>query len=103
MPIYTEQTNGKTTYTVVATTRINGKQVYKKRRNVTSIAAAKRIELDLRLSLARIKEQPEMCTWTEWSEKCYRQGIRNLFTYSQIRKSKRNPITDNLKQTTISK
>ncbi len=70
MPIYTEQTNGKTTYTVVATTRINGKQVYKKRRNVTSIAAAKRIELDLKLSLARIKEQPEMCTWTEWSEKC---------------------------------
>ncbi|MCB9093505.1 MAG: site-specific integrase [Halobacteriovoraceae bacterium] len=70
MPIYTEQKNGKTTYTVVATSRINGKQVNKKKRNVTSIAAAKRIELDLKLALTRLKEEPQMCTWIEWSEKC---------------------------------
>lgn len=70
MPIYTEQKNEKTTYTVVATSRINGKQVNRKRRNINSISAAKRIELDLRLSLARLKEQPEMCTWIEWSKRC---------------------------------
>lgn len=73
MPIYTEAKDGKTTYTVVATLSINGKQANKKRRNVTSIAAAKRIEAELRLELYRLKEKPFMCSWNEWSAKCIKR------------------------------
>lgn len=70
MPIYTEVKNGKTTYTVVATARIRGKQVNKKKRNIASIVAAKRVETDLRVQLARIKGEPVMYTLAEWTEKC---------------------------------
>lgn len=73
MPIYTEIKNGKTTYMVVATARIHGKQVYKKKRSITSIALARRVEMDFKVHLARLKEQPLMCTWTDWSEKCLKR------------------------------
>jgi integrase len=83
MPIYTEVKDGKTTYTVVATARIHGKQVNKKRRSITSIAAAKRIEIDFKVHLARLKEQPLMCTWSVWSEKCLKR-MRLQFTESTV-------------------
>lgn len=70
MPIYTETRNGKTFYTVVACAQINGKQVNKKRRSITSIAAAKKIEISLLVDLRRMKDSPEMCTWIIWSNKC---------------------------------
>lgn len=83
MPIYTEVKDGKTTYTVVATARIHGKQVNKKRRSITSIAAAKRVEIDFKVHLARLKEQPLMCTWAVWSEKCLKR-MRLQFTESTV-------------------
>lgn len=83
MPIYTETKKCKTTYTVVATARINGKQVNKKKRNVTSIAAAKRVEIDLRVALSRMKDDPYMCTLNEWSEKCLKR-MRLQFKASTV-------------------
>ncbi len=83
MPIYTEIKNGKTTYTVLATARINGKQVNKKKRSISSIAAAKRLEMDFKIQLARLKEQPLMCTWITWSEKCLKR-MRLQFKESTV-------------------
>lgn len=83
MPIYTEIKNGKTTYMVVATARIHGKQVNKKKRSITSIAAAKRVEMDFKVHLARLKEQPLMCTWAVWSEKCLKR-MRLQFKQSTV-------------------
>jgi len=71
MPIYTETKDGKTTYMVVATTQINGKQHYKKRRNISSMAQAKRIEVDLRLMLRDLKSNPIRYTWNEWTKVCF--------------------------------
>ncbi len=73
MSIYTETKNGKTFYTVLVTTRINGKQVNKKKRNLTSIAAAKRVEIQLQCDLKRMREEPDMCTWLAWSEICLKR------------------------------
>lgn len=70
MPIYPEVKNGKTTYTVVASTRINGIQINRKRRNLTSIALAKRCEVDLRLELRLLKDRPNRFLWSEWSSIC---------------------------------
>lgn len=83
MPVYTEIKNGKTTYTAIATARINGKQVNRKKRNITSMAAAKRIEIDLKVALVRKKEQPLMCTWLDWSEKCLKR-MRLQFKESTV-------------------
>ncbi|MBY0414041.1 MAG: site-specific integrase [Bdellovibrionales bacterium] len=71
MPIYTETKDGKTTYMVVATAQINGKQHYKKRRNISSMAHAKRIEVDLRLLLRDLKNNPIRFTWNEWIKVCF--------------------------------
>ncbi|MAZ48955.1 MAG: hypothetical protein CME65_10345 [Halobacteriovoraceae bacterium] len=73
MPIYKETKNGKTTYTVLATQRINGKQVNRKRRNVTSLAHAKRLEIDLKVQLRQLKELPHKYTLKEWSEVCIKK------------------------------
>lgn len=70
MPIYPEIKDGKTTYTVVASTRINGKQVNRKRRNLTSIALAKRVEVDLRIELRQFKERPNRYKWSVWTKIC---------------------------------
>lgn len=70
MPIYQQKKNGKMTYMVVATTKINGKQFYKKRRGINSIARAKRIEIELRLFLEQLKQNPERYTFRTWSQKC---------------------------------
>lgn len=70
MPIYTEIKNGKTTYTVVATAQINGKQVNRKRRSIPSMAMAKRIEVDLRIELRQLKENPNRYTWNQWVNVC---------------------------------
>jgi len=70
MGIYTVKKDGKTTYTVLVTSRINGKQVNKKRRSITSIAAAKRVEIELQVELHRRKETPDLCTWEVWSNQC---------------------------------
>ena len=83
MPIYSETKNGKTTYTVVATARIHGKQVNKKRRSIPSIAAAKRVEIDFKVHLTRLKEKPLMCTWAVWSEKCLKR-MRLQFKESTV-------------------
>lgn len=73
MPIYQEMSKGKTTYTVVATAQINGKQVNRKRRNISSMAMAKRIEFDLKLELKQIKECPQRVTWNQWSNECVKR------------------------------
>lgn len=73
MPIYEETKNGKTTYTVLATQRINGKQVNRKRRNITSLARAKRIEVDLKVELRQLKEIPHRYTLNEWSKICIKK------------------------------
>ncbi|MFA5582614.1 MAG: tyrosine-type recombinase/integrase [Bacteriovoracaceae bacterium] len=70
MPIHSNVVDGRTVYTVLVTTRINGKQVNRKRRNISSIAHAKRIELELKMELVRRKEQPYLCTWLEWQKRC---------------------------------
>lgn len=70
MPIYQETKNGQTLYMVVATASINGKQVNRKKRNVTSLVAAKRIEVDLRLELKLLKERPNRRKWHDWSNIC---------------------------------
>ena len=70
MPIYQQTKHGKTTYMVVATTKINGKQFYKKRRGITSIARAKRVEIELRLILEQLRQNPEKYTFRTWSEYC---------------------------------
>lgn len=71
MPIYKEEKNGKTLYTVVASTRIKGVQVNRKRRNITSLAHAKRIEVDLRIELFKFKERPTRYKWNEWTAICF--------------------------------
>lgn len=73
MPIYKQIKNGKTTYTVLATQRINGKQVNRKRRNITSIAQAKRIEVDLKVELRQLKETPHRYTLNDWSKICIKK------------------------------
>ncbi len=83
MPIYHELKNGKTTYTVVATAKMNGKQVNRKRRNISSLAQAKRIEIDLRLDLRQLKEAPNRHTWNDWSNTCI-QRMKLEFKNSTI-------------------
>ncbi|MBI2522651.1 MAG: site-specific integrase [Bdellovibrio sp.] len=83
MPIYQETKNNKTTYTVVATAQINGKQVNRKKRSITSLAAAKRIEIDLRIELKLLKERPNRHSWSDWSEICV-QRMRVEFKNSTI-------------------
>lgn len=83
MPIYKDSKNGKTVYTVLATQRINGKQVNRKRRNITSLAQAKRVEIDLKLELRQLKDQPNRYTLKEWSEICINK-MRIQFKNSTI-------------------
>ena len=73
MPIYQEMSKGKTTYIVVATAQINGKQVNRKRRNISSMAMAKRIEVDLKIELRQLKECPNRVTWNQWSNECLKR------------------------------
>ena len=73
MPIYQETCKGRTTYTVVATAQINGKQVNRKRRNISSMAMAKRIEVDLKIELKKLKECPNRFTWNQWSNECLKR------------------------------
>lgn len=83
MPIYQEKRNGKTTYTVIATKKINGKQFNRKRRNISSMAQAKRIEIDLQLELKQFAEAPNRLTWNEWSSVCI-QRMKLEFKNSTI-------------------
>lgn len=83
MPIYHESKKGKTTYTVVATSKINGKQFNRKRRNISSMAQAKRVEIDLRLELRQLKEAPNRLTWNNWSDSCI-QRMKLEFKNSTI-------------------
>jgi integrase len=71
MPIY-QQTdkNGYTIYMVVVTAQINGKQVNRKRRSITSLAKAKRIEVDLKIGLHHLRDNPVQLTLKQWSDKC---------------------------------
>lgn len=73
MPIYTKTKKGKTTYMVVATAKINGKQFYKKRRGISSIAKAKRVEIELKVMIEQLKQNPIKYTLRTWSEKCLKQ------------------------------
>jgi len=100
MPIYQEMKKGIMTYTVVATANINGKQVYRKRRNVTSIALAKRIEVNLKIELRMLKEKPNRHTWNDWSKNCLermRLEFRNstMMSYYGNFNKWANPAFDN--------
>jgi integrase len=83
MPIYTQLKDGKTTYTVVASTRINGQQFYRKRRGITSMAKAKRIEIELRVQIEQLKQNPSFFTFRAWSEQCLNR-MRLQFKNSTI-------------------
>ena len=83
MPIYQEKKNGKSTYTVVATAKISGKQVNRKRRSISSLAKAKRVEIDLRLELRQLKESPNRHTLKDWSNICI-ERMRLQFKKSTI-------------------
>ncbi len=83
MPIYPETKNGQTTYTVVATASINGKQYNRKRRSVTSMTLAKRIELELRMDLLALRNNPNRQTWNQWSKTCIKR-MRLEFRKSTI-------------------
>lgn len=71
-------------YTVVATAQINGKQVNRKRRSISSLAAAKRIEIDLRLQLRQLRDLPTRYTWKEWVKVCL-DRMKLEFKVSTIR------------------
>jgi integrase len=100
MPIYLENKLGKTFYTVVATAQINGKQVNRKRRSITSIAMAKRVEIELRVELERLKDSPMRQTWSEWNKKCLdrmKLEFKNstVIGYSSNFNKWVNPLLDN--------
>ncbi|MCT4641239.1 MAG: site-specific integrase [Bacteriovoracaceae bacterium] len=73
MPIYEQKKGKQTTYMVVATAKINGKQYYKKRRGISSIAKAKRVEIELKLILEQMKHNPVRYTLRTWSSECIKR------------------------------
>lgn len=84
MPIYEQYKNGKKTYMVVASAKIKGKQFYKKRRGITSIAKAKRVEIELRVQIEQLKDRPARQTFRTWSERCLK-NMRLQFKNSTLK------------------
>ncbi|MBD65934.1 MAG: hypothetical protein CME62_12050 [Halobacteriovoraceae bacterium] len=73
MPIYEDNTKNKKTYTVVVNAKIKGKQYYKKRRGITSMHRAKRVETELRLMIEQYRQYPKRFIFKTWVERCIDQ------------------------------
>jgi len=65
--------NEKTLYEVLVKVIINGRQVAKRKRSITSLAFAKREEVRLKIELLRLRDQPTSYTWNQWAEKCLKR------------------------------
>ena len=70
MAIRTYSKNGKKFHEVHVKLVINGRQVNRKKRSVTSLAAAKREEIKLKMELLNLREQPQVFTWNQWAKIC---------------------------------
>lgn len=70
MAIKTYKKNGKQFHEVHVKLVINGRQVNRKRRSVTSLASAKREEVKLKMELLKLRDQPQVFTWNQWSQIC---------------------------------
>jgi integrase len=83
MSIKQYKTDDKTFYEVHIKIRIKGKQVNRRRRKLTSIAAAKREETKLLLELLRLEDLPQQVSWNSWSLQCL-EKIRIEFRNSTL-------------------
>ncbi|MBL7663815.1 MAG: site-specific integrase [Bacteriovoracaceae bacterium] len=81
MAIRTYQKNNSKFYEAHAKLVINGKQVNRKKKGITSIAQAKREEIRLRIELIQLRDKPFKPTWNDWSSKCL-ERIRLEFKVS---------------------
>ncbi|HAZ13910.1 MAG: hypothetical protein A2X86_13035 [Bdellovibrionales bacterium GWA2_49_15] len=70
MAIKTYNYQNKTFYEVHVKLVIHGKQVNRKKRAITSIAAARREELKLKIELLKLREGQRSYTWNEWVNIC---------------------------------
>ena len=73
MPIYQEFKKGKVTYTVYVSKMIKGIQYRRKKRGVSSLVQAKKIENDLRIDLHNKIHGVKNYTWNEWYEVCMKR------------------------------
>lgn len=107
MPVYTEIKNGKKTYIAHVSKRIDGKRRVKKRRGLTSKAKAERVCIRLLMELEDLKNNQNVYTFKEWSEKCL-EKMRVEFRESTIKNYESclnkwiNPILGQLKLEDIS-
>lgn len=83
MAIRQYKIDGKIYYEAHAKIRVHGKQINRKKRNLTSIVAAKREESRLMMELLKIQEFPQQETWNSWSLKCL-EKIRIQFRNSTL-------------------
>ncbi len=70
MAIRTYTQENRTFYEAHAKIIIHGKQVNRKKRGISSIAAAKREELRLKIELYKLRDSPKTYTWNHWVKIC---------------------------------
>ncbi|MDC1175684.1 tyrosine-type recombinase/integrase [Bacteriovoracaceae bacterium] len=74
MAIHKYEENGKHLYRVhVKDRNAFGKQVNRKRKGISSEARAKRVELELKMELLKLKDLPAVLRWDEWVDECIRR------------------------------
>lgn len=74
MAIHKYEENGKWLYRVhVKDRNAFGKQVNRKKKGITSEARAKRVELELKMELLKLRDLPAVLKWDEWVDECIRR------------------------------
>jgi integrase len=83
MPIYERIINKKKTYDVVVNKRVNGRQVNRRRRGISSKAKAERVHIELLVEVSQLKDKPNRHTWNNWAEACLKK-MRLQFLNSTV-------------------
>lgn len=74
MAIHKYEHDGKTFYRVhVKDRNAFGKQINRKKSGITSEAKAKRVELELKMELLKLRDLPAVLKWDQWVDECLRR------------------------------